>query len=84
MKRIDWERTLLDYRSSGKRQSDFARERNISASALNSRLRRERLNEGRFVRVDRSGKIELELSGGAVLKVLEGDLAKVLRALSER
>jgi transposase-like protein len=75
-----WEREVSEYRKSGKRQIDYARERGISASQLNYWLRRlgeekpgfvELYPEGVSKRGNVQSSIELELSlpGGVLLRM---------------
>ena len=80
MSKRDWKRIISEYETSGMRQSQFCKSRELSLSSFTYYLKRYR-EAGTFVRVETQERIELELSSGVVLRVSERDLGSILKVL---
>jgi hypothetical protein len=80
MAKLDWEKVIAEFRSSGLSQAEFARQRGVATHRLSYQLQRTE-QKGSFVRVSSEQKVELELANGILLKVTEEQLPAVIRAL---
>ncbi len=76
----DWKKTVSKYRASGLSQAEFSRVQDISKSSLGYLLRRSK-SDSSLTCIDPEERIELELSGGTVLRVSERHLGSILRVI---
>lgn len=81
---MDWEQTMQEYKRSGMRMSDFARERGINPKSLWYQLNREGITKQKREKTRKNGKHTngtgvkkngfLPVGGGEMLEIAKGDL----------
>ena len=80
-KQAEIERLVEDQKSSGVSVREFYKARGLDRNIFYVWRQRAREGVEKFARVETSKRIELELSGGAIVRVSPEDLKAVLEAL---